>query len=568
MHETFPKVAHTGFSRKKSPPRKWSSLKPQHLPFTNCEAERVVEQRTVLLQVRKIKELKDKLCNVQSTIEEVKHENRLLTRLQNRHMKALQKYEGPQSNIQQLITWHSNEVMTLRDNLRAAQEKERGLSRKLKIAESELLKTKDNLLRLQRLSEDKNLAEREELHKKLSSLLIKKEIDSNKVKSQSQPQPPGSHFLRRYCRWQHAAVTKSCCRTIAVNGHILTTCLLRSMNVVGDKAYSTQSSIHFFLLFLQALEKELHVKDHFYHQQLAQESRKTYKAQNTIGKLQEEILLLKQTIKEKERELHIKNIYARRMPRNLSSCISLYGQGGLIFTKSTQTDSEIFMQDLPSAHKDEESGDSQDRNIESENDNAREEDDGSQMTCDEVLIHEIFSNVENDDFLEIDEKYKDQDKESSTDAPNLQISAEQLVLLDKGSYGKIQLGDLSNENEVDSGRNAESSDTRSFLPRLGRRNTFADLTEHLHQGLLETKSINSTREVRRCKSLMLLSISSLSHEELSLPKIDTGNCSEKKKLPEVSLSNQKIKLMEELFGPGYNVKNSLSSDSVPSDVNL
>ncbi|KAG8591036.1 hypothetical protein GDO81_007024 [Engystomops pustulosus] len=183
MHQRSPKVD-KGFSWRKSPPWKRLSLKMQHPPFTVPKAERDVSQRIFLAQVRKIKELKDELCDVQRNLEAVNRENRLLTRLQHRHMKALQKYESSDSGLQQLLTRHSNEVRTLRENLRATQESERGLSLKLKMADCELLKARDSLQRLQRLAEDKHLAERDDLNNKLSSLLIKMEIDSAKVKVQ------------------------------------------------------------------------------------------------------------------------------------------------------------------------------------------------------------------------------------------------------------------------------------------------------------------------------------------------------------------------------------------------
>ncbi|XP_069619586.1 lebercilin-like protein isoform X2 [Ranitomeya imitator] len=179
--QTFSKVDKV-FSWRKPLPRKRSSMKPQHPPLLIHKNEGDITRRVLSAKVRKIKELNDQLCDVQRTLEEVSRENKLLTSLQYRHMKALDKYESSEGGIHLLISQLGNEVKMLRENLRSTQQSERGLSVKLRMAESELLKMKDNLLRLQKLSEDKNLAEREELNQKLSSLLIKKEIDSTKVK--------------------------------------------------------------------------------------------------------------------------------------------------------------------------------------------------------------------------------------------------------------------------------------------------------------------------------------------------------------------------------------------------
>ncbi|XP_040278018.1 lebercilin-like protein [Bufo bufo] len=553
MCQTFPKVD-KGFSWRKSPPWKRLSLKPQHAPFPTCKAENDVTQRVLSAQVCKIKELKDEMCHVQRTLEAVNRENRLLTHLQHRHMKALQKYESTEGGIHHLISRHNNEVRTLRENLRATQESERGLTLKLKIAESELLKAKDSIRRLQRLSEDKNLAEREELNNKLSNLLIKMEIDSTKVK---------------------------------------------------------------------VLEKQLHLTARFYDRQMSLESKKASEARDTARRLQDHILVLQQTIKEKERELHIKNIYAHRMPKNIWKCDSLDGQRGLTVTKSTQTESEVSPQDQPGGHEAEEHATPPDKNIESENESARKEDNDPQMTSEgpamwgsldkrptkvenplkhidstvlatavkggnisagntalqqaiQMLLlkaypqnktptHDVLQTKDSDNFLEIDEKYKEQNKET-TEGPNQLSLEEHLGLEDSRHYEQNQADDSSNENKIDSGKRVESSDTRSLLRRLSRRYTFTAATENLHQGLPATGPIHSLSKAHSCKSLQIQHNFSLGHEELSLPKIESGDSNEKKeKNSDVSLRDRKKNLMEELFGPGYNVKNSFSSDFVTSD---
>ena len=76
---------------------------------------------------------------------------------------------------------HQNEVKNLRQLLRKSQGKERAVSRKLRETDSELLRTKDALQVLQRISEDKSLSEREELTQRLSILTAKMEANDKKI---------------------------------------------------------------------------------------------------------------------------------------------------------------------------------------------------------------------------------------------------------------------------------------------------------------------------------------------------------------------------------------------------
>ncbi|KAM4047214.1 lebercilin-like protein isoform 1-T6 [Anomaloglossus baeobatrachus] len=498
-YQTFPKID-KGFSWRKSPPWKRLSLKPQHPLITMHNAGGDVSRHVLSAQVHKIKELKDQLCDVQRILGGVNRENRLLTRLQHRHMKALDKYESSESGIHHLISQHSNEVRMLRENLRSSKESEQGLSLKLRMAESELLKVKDNLLRLQRLSEDKNLAEREELSKKLSGLLIKKEIDSTKVK---------------------------------------------------------------------VLEKQLNLTSRFYDRQLTLESKKASEARDMARKLQEQILLLQQMMKEKERELHIKNIYAHRLPRNLWKYSGLNGNGGLTFTRSTQTEGEMITPRQPGVLEAEEYIDLQDKSSESEHESAREEDGNSQMSGEDCPTQDVLQDEKSIGLLDIDgDNYKEQDKESSTERPNQLILEEDLGLGDARPNGQNHPDNLCNEEELRSGigNKTVSGHRRSLLPRLSRHYIFTAATENLHQGLPAAGPISGLYKVQSCKTLKLQPDSALSYEEFSLPEIETGNGNKTTaNRPEVSLSQRKKNLMEELFGPGYDIQNSFSSDFVNSE---
>lgn len=160
---------------------------PWHASCFHSQLSRLSHQRDAMAhrvlsaRLHKIKELKNKLADIHRKLEAIVIENQFLKQLQFRHLKAIGKYENSQSNLPQIIVKHQNEVKNLRQLLRKSQEKERTVSRKLRETDRELLRTKDALLALQKLSKDKNLAEREELTQRLSALMAKMEANDKKI---------------------------------------------------------------------------------------------------------------------------------------------------------------------------------------------------------------------------------------------------------------------------------------------------------------------------------------------------------------------------------------------------
>ncbi|XP_077621555.1 lebercilin-like protein isoform X1 [Crocuta crocuta] len=161
----------------------------RNAPLLNSQNTVITQKRDAMThrilsaRLQKIKELRNELCDIHRKLEVTVIENQFLKHLQLRHLKAIGKYENSQHNLPQIMVKHQNEVKNLRQLLRKSQEKERSASRKLREADCELLKTKDSLQALQRLSEDKNLAEREELTQRLSVLTTKMEANDKKIQS-------------------------------------------------------------------------------------------------------------------------------------------------------------------------------------------------------------------------------------------------------------------------------------------------------------------------------------------------------------------------------------------------
>ncbi|XP_074825962.1 lebercilin-like protein isoform X2 [Natator depressus] len=236
---------------KKLPPKKMQFQNTSFLSTQNnmiSQKKDATAQRILSARLHKIKELKNELSDLQHKLEASNLENQLLKQLQYRHLKAIGKYENAENNLPDIIAKHYSEVRSLRGLLRKSQEQERNTSRKLREVEAELLKTKDALQVLQKLSEDMNLAERGELTHRLSILTERMEANDKRI---------------------------------------------------------------------QGLEKQLTLNSSIFSRQLAAENRKTIAARTITKNLQMEIKSLQQKIKEKEREVGIKNIYANRMLKGL-----------------------------------------------------------------------------------------------------------------------------------------------------------------------------------------------------------------------------------------------------------
>ncbi|MGH0131077.1 UNVERIFIED_CONTAM: hypothetical protein FKN15_044989 [Acipenser sinensis] len=142
----------------------------------------LVTKRMLSARLLKINELKNEMSEQQLRLEELQKENKVLRRLQHRQEKALNKFEDTESEIAQLISSHSNEVRMLRERLRKSQEKERTTERRLKDSEEELYRIKSSLQKLRKLAEDKQLAERDELARKLAQADARLEDNDRRVK--------------------------------------------------------------------------------------------------------------------------------------------------------------------------------------------------------------------------------------------------------------------------------------------------------------------------------------------------------------------------------------------------
>ncbi|NWH88276.1 LCA5L protein, partial [Aegithalos caudatus] len=103
---------------------------------------------------------------------------------------------------------------------------------------------------------------------------------------------------------------------------------------------------------IQSLEIQLKLNNSIFSHQLASESKKLLEATMITKDLLVEISIVQQKIKEKDRQLYIKNIYANRMPKALRDRSDwVPNDQGLRVDRSVQVDKESFRELLLSQHQ-------------------------------------------------------------------------------------------------------------------------------------------------------------------------------------------------------------------------
>lgn len=125
-----------------------------------------------MLSARRIKinELKNALESMNSQMQELKQENKLLKRQQHMQNRTIDRYEDQENDVSSIIQRHSEEMRVLKELLRKQKDKYAKVDKKLKSTEEELDRTKRLLRKMRGLVEDKQLGERDKLSQKLMRL--------------------------------------------------------------------------------------------------------------------------------------------------------------------------------------------------------------------------------------------------------------------------------------------------------------------------------------------------------------------------------------------------------------
>ncbi|KAM6438874.1 LOW QUALITY PROTEIN: lebercilin-like protein [Rhynochetos jubatus] len=495
------------------------------------QKKNAVAQRISSARLHKIKELKN-IFHLQHKLEASRSENHVLKQLQCRHSKAVGRYENSGSNLSDLLGSHCDEARSLRKLLQMSQEDERNTSRKLRKVEAELLKAKGALQTLHVLSENKALAEREEL--------------------------------------DHIVLTEK--------------------TEVNDER-------------IQSLEKQLKLNNSTFSRQLANENKKAVEAGIIAKNLQMEINSLHQKIKEKDWQLHVKNIYANRMPqipkdksdsvpREISRSInrsvqvdkwsfrllllSQYqtqtGKGPIQLTKENKSSEDSNQ----AAKANEADTDAQCRTEAQTNKIPKPETFNTTYLRDGRLLTEEYTCLE---FMKEDERETDLLKEElkermkTEQAPLSDSVKENNQEEDAVEHQKEKKPDAQLSNREKAGSKCVTPGARNKTPiRLEKKYIFSDATENLHHGLLtsgtKTKAgclCTHRHAGQGCRGAAESKVKNSSGlHKPSFGNVTTArqkdNPTEAEGCAHITLAERE-KLMKELFGPGCVCRDSHSSSN-------
>ncbi|XP_075909410.1 uncharacterized protein LOC116955481 isoform X2 [Petromyzon marinus] len=142
----------------------------------------LVSRRVHSARVHAAVTLRNEVSELEARLDEATRENRALKQLQHRQEKALARFESQEGDLPQLLARHAAETRALREGLRRAREAERDAARRLRAAQDELATTREGLQRLQRLSEQRGLGEREELARSLARAETRLDESERRVK--------------------------------------------------------------------------------------------------------------------------------------------------------------------------------------------------------------------------------------------------------------------------------------------------------------------------------------------------------------------------------------------------
>ncbi|XP_072791792.1 lebercilin-like protein isoform X2 [Taeniopygia guttata] len=214
---------------KKWPTAKTSNLNTSFMTLQSgvvYQDKNATAQRISSARIHKIKELKNEIFDLQRKIETSSFENLTLKELNRRHARAIGRYSDTESHLQELLAGHRKELEGLMNLLKMSQEAERNTARELKKVEAELRRTEGYLKTLVVLSEDKALAEREELHHRLSLLNETLEAKDERIQSLEMQLKLNSNTFSR----QLASESKKLLEAIMTKKN-----LLMEINIVHQK---------------------------------------------------------------------------------------------------------------------------------------------------------------------------------------------------------------------------------------------------------------------------------------------------------------------------------------------
>ncbi|NWZ01419.1 LCA5L protein, partial [Loxia curvirostra] len=236
---------------KKWPAANTSNLNSTFSPLQSggvYQEKNATAQRISSARIHKIKELKNEIFELQRKIETSSFENLALKELNRRHTRAIERYSNAESHLQELLAGHRSDMRDLRNLLKTSQEAEKNSARELKKVEADLRRTKGELKALAVLSEDKALAEKEELNRRLSVLNETLEAKDETIQSlEMQLKLNSSTFSR-----QLASESKK-----LLEAAVTTKNLLMEINIVHQKIKEKDRQLYVQNIYANRMPKAL-----------------------------------------------------------------------------------------------------------------------------------------------------------------------------------------------------------------------------------------------------------------------------------------------------------------------
>ncbi|XP_051736971.1 lebercilin isoform X2 [Ctenopharyngodon idella] len=236
----------------------------------------------------------------------------------------------------------------------------------LKNALSELRLHADELQRENRLLRQLQLRQEKALHRyndtesEISQLLSRHNNETHVLRERLRRSQENQRTAERSLRETDAQLQR-CRSQLQKLQHLADDQNLGEREELSQKLMYAQTKFQESERRVKELEKNMELSSGSFQRQLANERRRTHDAQQEVKALQEEVERLCTKLKEKEKELDARNIYANRMPKASSRKEVENGSrqkgSNTTSTKAVQTDDKTSSLDFPSPPPDDQTDD-------------------------------------------------------------------------------------------------------------------------------------------------------------------------------------------------------------------
>ncbi|XP_027557586.1 lebercilin-like protein isoform X3 [Neopelma chrysocephalum] len=337
---------------------------------------------------------------------------------------------------------------------------------------------------------------------------------------------------------------------------------------------------------IQDLEMQLKLNNNTFNRQLASESKKALEAGIITQNLKMEINSLRQKIKEKDRQLYIKNIYANRMPKTLKDRIDLVPQEqSLSVNRAVQVDKESFRALLLSQHQDTEKSPIQLIKEKKSSEDKDEEAAANEVNSDAQRTENQStkktpvpktSNRAHRGFMKEKEKKTELLKQELKNLMKTGQGPQSDGVKDNNQEGdaveEFEKGEELEEQQINSGKEGKEGAIPNKTPvRPKKKYTFSEAIENLHQGLHTSgrnpkagsqgqagQGCTATAESRGKNSFGLYEPS---FGKDTKPRQEDGAAGAEGPA-HVAFAERKKQLMKELFGAGAAQRDNPSSSNM------